>query len=626
MVHPGTASAQVDTTPIFTDLRANPTTSSYLNDFYSKILADSERSAAWNSTASTWTNAERNVVYRATYNAGAEARLLPALDSALLLRLGLVGVSAYIGFRVWQHYHGGTDRHFDMWLDSGVLGKDSLYNPCSAPPGGNCPPAMGWAGAPSGTANTDQTGKSFNDDSYSKEWGAAWVYSPSSNNSNGGCSTSISGVSAPCYVLHLNPYGYDVLADSRVGASNTCDASNATWGDYSSCWLSWADADSLSSTPYGPAMGWAYGNSSQAGWASTWPQQLGYAVEQTQIHAHDHIPGALRIRVGETDIGLGSGPGVSVGRYKVLMSAADMHSLIGEAWDPGHSTSDTPDETQDYTVPTTYNAPGDTGTATDTNNALDALDSPCGRALVQWIISGSGSFNPSACGGWTQVATFPLLQPLVNETYSDYLDRLRAAGWLGTATSTEATEAQALPEMGPEGVARVSIGANTYVPGHWPGTLPHWNVNTNLNVLFNPADTPEAPGGGEVPPDSGDDVPVSVPPGDPTGAVCDCPPIDFSPITDADVGDKFPFAIIGWVSGWVGALVGDPTAPEFDFSNPAWGSTHYDVNLNVMDDYAATIRTLIAWAMWIGAIWWFGSRLLGFNATGDPGEAVDDAW
>jgi GH24 family phage-related lysozyme (muramidase) len=38
----------------------------------------------------------------------------------------------------------------------------------------------------------------------------------------------------------------------------------------------------------------------------------------------------------------------------------------------------------------------------------------------------------------------------------------------------------------------------------------------------------------------------------------------------------------------------------------------------------STIRTLISFALWIGAIWLLASRLLRFDAGGDLTEAADD--
>jgi len=77
-----------------------------------------------------------------------------------------------------------------------------------------------------------------------------------------------------------------------------------------------------------------------------------------------------------------------------------------------------------------------------------------------------------------------------------------------------------------------------------------------------------------------------------------------------------------------------PEAPVFSFTIPdvaVLGTTYtvaapYEVDLDVMSGYMAIIRSLMSVAMWIGAVYWLAVRLLGFNAGGDPGEAVDDGF
>jgi hypothetical protein len=46
--------------------------------------------------------------------------------------------------------------------------------------------------------------------------------------------------------------------------------------------------------------------------------------------------------------------------------------------------------------------------------------------------------------------------------------------------------------------------------------------------------------------------------------------------------------------------------------------------LEPFNDYMALIRTMISWALWIGAVWFIGTRMLGFTAGGDLSEAADD--
>jgi hypothetical protein len=53
-------------------------------------------------------------------------------------------------------------------------------------------------------------------------------------------------------------------------------------------------------------------------------------------------------------------------------------------------------------------------------------------------------------------------------------------------------------------------------------------------------------------------------------------------------------------------------------------SAHYAFDLTYFDTYMATIRTLISFALWVGAIWYVGSALLGFRAGGDVSDAADE--
>jgi hypothetical protein len=97
-------------------------------------------------------------------------------------------------------------------------------------------------------------------------------------------------------------------------------------------------------------------------------------------------------------------------------------------------------------------------------------------------------------------------------------------------------------------------------------------------------------------------------------------------------GCQFPFGFICWaqdVTGWFNVPA---QAPEFNFVIPdqtVAGHTyhvgsHYDVNLNVMDSYMSTFRSILSVVIWVGGIYWLAVRLLGFNPGGDPGEAIDE--
>lgn len=240
--------------------------------------------------------------------------------------------------------------------------------------------------------------------------------------------------------------------------------------------------------------------------------------------------------------------------------------------------------------------------------------------------------------------TVLLPQPMFNETYSHYRARLRALGFLGTITLSENVGVDVLPEFGPNVVTEVQVttttGTETYpLLSPWPdppATLTVPGTDTDITIEYNPDDAPapgpDDPGGendpppGNAPPPGGGDINIGS---------CSCPGPDFGPVTDIDYGDKFPFAAIASFEGLLGTtLFASPDAPVFDFDFTSFEAGdfgpynlgHYTVDLEVYDDYMAIIRTLISWAIWVGGLWWFGSRWLGFHGTGDPGEVVDEVY
>jgi hypothetical protein len=235
----------------------------------------------------------------------------------------------------------------------------------------------------------------------------------------------------------------------------------------------------------------------------------------------------------------------------------------------------------------------------------------------------------------------PLPQPRLNETASQYRQRLRAAGFLGTITLLENAGPEVLPEFGPLVVTEIETSTATVeLLDPWPSPPPTMAIpGTSSEIVVHhnpesaPAPGPDDPGGANDPP------PGNAPPPGDGGAInvgdCHCPPPDFSPITELDYGDRFPFGVVSMVSGLFGTtLYASPDAPSFDFDFTSFHAGgfgpydlgHYDVDLDVLDAYAAVMRTIIAWALWIGGLWWFGSRWLGFHGSGDPGEVVDEVW
>ena len=245
--------------------------------------------------------------------------------------------------------------------------------------------------------------------------------------------------------------------------------------------------------------------------------------------------------------------------------------------------------------------------------------------------------HPSTSTGGDTSETVTLPQPRLNETYGQYRSRLRALGFLGTITLHENAGAEISTSFGPLVVTKVKVETGTTtttlpLTSPWPDpptTLSVPGTSTTVTVYYNPstatAPAPGAPGSPQNPPPG--DAP---PPGGGGGTIqvgdCSCPAPDFSPITGVDYGDKFPFGVVSLVGGFLGTtMYASPDAPVFDFNFGWLGiAPHYVVDLDVMDSYMATIRTLLSFCIWIGGLWWFGSRWFGFSGSGDPGGAVDD--
>jgi hypothetical protein len=231
-------------------------------------------------------------------------------------------------------------------------------------------------------------------------------------------------------------------------------------------------------------------------------------------------------------------------------------------------------------------------------------------------------------GDGSTVVTLP--QPRLNETAEQYRARLRALGFLGTIVLSYLDLASALPQFGPQAVTQVQVqtqtGTQTYpLTAPWPDPPPTLTVpgeTTQITVTANPADAPE-PAPGTPPPPGAAPKPGGggIGPGD-----CSCPPPDFSAITGLAYGDKFPFGVVSLVTGTLGTtLYAQPDAPTFSFDFDWLGiEPDYVVDLDVLDPYVSAVRTILSWCIWIGGLWWFGSRSFGFKDSGDVGAAVDE--
>lgn len=255
---------------------------------------------------------------------------------------------------------------------------------------------------------------------------------------------------------------------------------------------------------------------------------------------------------------------------------------------------------------------------------------PAGGAVVPATTGITVEINPDAAD-----MPIKLPQPLANETYDDYVARLQALGWVGTAT---VFDSDVDINTGPDGVVRLALApagktdVQTIYRAVWPVASIALLKTTPITFWKNPTTAAPAPTPGPQP---GEEPPVN-PPGAPPLPPPPVGNIDFSPITNINFGCKFPFGFICYaqqVTGWFNV---DPTAPIFDFNigtNDSLGSligTHeFRVDMGDsrlgMNGYMAILRDLESVVLWIGAVYLIATKLLGFGAAGDPGEAIDEA-
>lgn len=209
---------------------------------------------------------------------------------------------------------------------------------------------------------------------------------------------------------------------------------------------------------------------------------------------------------------------------------------------------------------------------------------------------------------------------IANETTVEYLERMGITGDGYAITYTELPAELGDPLRGPDAPVRVTIpkpgGGTRKVPVPYPGDSPaperveppNEETPVEITVEVNPPGMPPVGGGG------GCDPWLSADP-------------DFGPVTDIDWGDKFPFGIFAWAGTLLDTLTTSAVAPGWSHPMPDVG-THpvpdYAWDLDFFDSYMSIWRTMLAWVMWVGALWYLGTSMLGFRTGGNPGDAVDD--
>jgi len=220
-----------------------------------------------------------------------------------------------------------------------------------------------------------------------------------------------------------------------------------------------------------------------------------------------------------------------------------------------------------------------------------------------------------------------VLQPYEYETGEHYCDRLTAAGFSCSIAQLTQGDPRVDGRLGPGEVVSTDPKVGTrFAP------VPEGDPAPAVTVTTNPSDEPYPPNDPNSDPNS-DGSGTGAPPA-PAGS-CSCPALDMTPLTNSALGDKFPFAVIGWAAGIVGAFNVTAQAPSIDWSMPtpatpdghvAAGSITQTFSLSWWDSFMSTIRALETWALWAGALWYVGFRMLGFTWGGDPSASLDQTF
>lgn len=526
----------------------------------------------------------RAAIARLGFQAAAAAGAGPATGAAI--GAGSIGTGIVVaGIAAWaihKHFAEG-DCIMETWLDSRALGKDALYNLDLLP-------------GPFG--NVD-----------SRDWlGVGWQHRIGVGTTN--CPSALG--TTDCYVFTAKPilnvcctFGYGgnwSPLKPGAGVVAKLDGSGFMWKSalYSQC----------------VAGGFAYCSFGQD--PATYPSgpadtidQLVYAHTQTVERLMDENPDVVQVPISD---GFGIAP-----QYAYYLPTDQMHdSLIPTTSDDTFPGS--PDFDTDFDHPAAFGQ-------TDRLDALAPYDDDWSRGVINWLLDPESYPDPGdppaveddPAEGETATITLP--KPELQETFAHYRARLREEGWLGVATQLVLSEDLGDPEQGPNTVVRITGDyLGTVHRRLWPGTDPLVRPHEAITFRVNPAGyTPVDPT--EDPAEGGTPAPVDTSSCDFTevGAV------DVSPVTELDYGDKFPFGVFTWALGIVGLFDVTPDAPHWVITSlgPDDWSADWNLDLEPFSPYMATMRTVLAWVMWVGAIWFLATTFLGFRATGNPGDAVD---
>jgi hypothetical protein len=200
---------------------------------------------------------------------------------------------------------------------------------------------------------------------------------------------------------------------------------------------------------------------------------------------------------------------------------------------------------------------------------------PAGGSRVELATEVKIAANPAE-------ADMPRAVPaaLSGETADAYRERLASMGLLGRTTVLTDPN----PDYGPNEVTSTSPTAGTRVA-----------QGSEVEVRSNPSTAP-APSAGASPGGCGLTAPTAA--------------FDGSPLTNANLGSKAPFALVGWLgSSTAGLASGGTERPQASFS--ALGAT---VNLGFLanfDPIIGVLRLALTFLLWIGVAWFLYGRTIG---------------
>jgi hypothetical protein len=182
---------------------------------------------------------------------------------------------------------------------------------------------------------------------------------------------------------------------------------------------------------------------------------------------------------------------------------------------------------------------------------------------------------------------FVLPRPDLSENYNDYLDRLRADGWVGSAIIDGVESGTGLGSYGPNSITRIHLAALgvDQDPASWPLVPPVMSSNTlDVHIRINPGTAPPLPSSG----------------------ACSCPPLSLTPLTTIDYGSRFPFGLPSWFAAAYTGIGSTPftldqTVSGHTFNETLGGTeweTTYRPRVFLIAEFCLTILAIVAVGKW----------------------------